>query len=302
MRPIILRAQSDILQEIKEEINPTGVGNLWTDRQIYRAMNRALRDWAGRVMFPRLYTFPDGFSSGVYGYALPSYIRGPIQVRQRSTIFGYRTGVQITDDFSTWIDLPHGSMDPTNATGDSEFRFHSYPYSEDGQILWWMENGPVPVTTTLPTLDDAITPTSTELSYGAPSPSYPIPQSGWVKIGSEIIPYSGIALSDTLITLQNLGRGAADTESDSHEAGDSIEWCIAADSERLWEQLIFNTIAILHMSPLHRGTAEDRANHEKMTNYAKGIADGFWRMSGYTPARGPKVVLDQRAMGSRPWY
>jgi hypothetical protein len=302
MRPIILRAQSDILAEIKEEINPTGVGNLWTDRQIYRAMNRALRDWAGRVMFPRLYTFPDGFSSGVYGYSLPSYIRGPIQVRQRSTIFGYRTGVQITDDFSTWIDIPHGSMDPTNTTGDSEFRFHSYPYSEDGQILWWMENGPVPVTTALPTLDDDIDSDDTSLGYNTPNPSYPIPENGWVKVGEEFIAYSGVTRTDTLISLLNLGRGVLATSATTHTGGDDIEWCIAADSERLWEQLIMNTIAILHMSPLHRGTAEDRANHEKMTNYAKGIADGFWRMSGYVPARGPKVVLDQRAMGSRPWY
>ena len=49
--------------------------------------------------------------------------------------------------------------------------------------------------------------------------------SGFIRIGDEVISWSGITLDNGIITLSNLGRGSFKTETDSHSEGDNVQFC-----------------------------------------------------------------------------
>ena len=302
MRPLILRRQTELLSEITSEVGVPGSGGLWTNVQIYTALNRALSLWAGKVQLPRLYSFADQFSAGVVEYAVPIYTRGDIEVRIRTTLHNVLGVLQDDDSNTTWISVPAGFLEPTGTKENAYFRFHTYPYAQDGQIRWWAENGPVPAveaSSSLPNLTGTIDNDDTSLTLNA---AVRVGDAGWVYIEGEYLSYEGVTRGSSTTVLSNLQRGLFSSTAASHTTTPDVEFVVAVDDERLWNQLLYQTVANLHSMKVHRSTLEDRANHQQNVNYYQGMADRFWVTSGYTPQRKPRFVLDQTALGRMPWY
>lgn len=298
MRPLILRSQDALLSELKEEVGIGGSGGLWSDSNIYRALNRAVRKWAGKVVLPRLYSVSGGFTSSSWSYSLPRYIRGDIDVEiYRSNTWNQNAE---SDTTGTWTTVFAGTIEPSDENGETAvFRFHTAPYTQSGRIKWWVENGPIPTNSTdLPLLSSGITDSDVTLVIDQ-TPT--IGDNGWVKVDGEYISYAGVTRGATTISLLNCERGLWGSTAAAHDAADTVYWCVAADDERLWEQLTHQTLANLHESKLHRGTVQDRRAHQEMVNYEQERADRFWTMNGYVTQRRPRMELSQQALGALPW-
>lgn len=293
MRPLILRKQSSLHDEIKTEVGDPATGGLWSSTSLYTALNRAISKWAGKVQLPRLYSFATDFDNSTFAYAVPLYIRGDIEVQIRTTAAN-----QIEeDDGTTWASIPAGFLEPSGTGDGAVFRWHSLPYAAAGRVRWWADNGPVPVT--VPGLSAGITSADTTIVVDA---AVRCGDAGWVCIDGEYISYAGVTRGASTTTLNNCERGLYSSAAASHLAAADVEWAVAVDDERLWEQLIYQTISNLHSQKLHRGTEQDRQQHQEMVNWGQTMADRFWAVNGYVPQRQPRAVLSQIALGRTPWY
>lgn len=275
MRPLLLKTQTEVLDDIEAAIGDTG-NTRWAAADIYRAINVALRGWHGRVFVPQVYDMPSGFTSGVYEYSIPSYVGDQFAPYIRSSV-GDESG-------ETWAPLTSWTVDP-DGSGGRTLRLYIPPYAEDGRLIWYSQNGPVP--TTVPTLSDTITSAATSLVLASALPQ--LAEAGYVKAESEWIGYAGVTRGSATTTLSNLSRGVANTTAASHNAAVSVNVGIAADADSLWTQLEYAAIARLHFILLHRGTTEDRSQHEKMMSWAADQASRFWRQEGYVPYRKTRI-------------
>lgn len=278
-RTLQLRSQLDVLNEIEALVQDAS-NTLWSEADIYRAINTGLNAWGNKVLFPRMYTIPGGFSPGVFEYPLPDYIGQHFVPYIAVFTYTYPEGEL------EWLRLSGWSVEP-GADGGRLLRIYM-PYQAhgrmvDAKLIWYAENGPVPLPT-LPTLSGTLAADGASLTTSA-AISSPIADVGWVKIDAEWISYAGVVRGASSTTLQNLERGLFGTAAASHSGAPTIYWGVAADDHRLWEQLYDSAIARLHYTLLHRGTQDDRLNHEKIMGYAQDRADRFWRRSGYVTAR-----------------
>lgn len=299
MRPVILKTQTELLDEIRAETGDPSSGGLWTTPNIYRAINRTLNVWSGKVVLPRLYSFTGGFVSGTWQYSVPTYIRGDVEVEIRLAIHSVLGVVQEDDETLTWTTVFSGFLEPDSASGESAvFRFHTLPYTQDGRIKWWAANGSIPTPATLPKTSGALT--SSDTSVTITTTSF-VSDVGWIKINAEYMSYAGISRTATTVTLSNVQRGLFGSTAASHLTAQDVDWCVGADDPALWEHLLRQSIAFLHESRLHRGAVQDRANHEKMVNHMMAQADSLWRTSGYVTQKNPRLMLDQTALGRMSW-
>jgi hypothetical protein len=289
MRELILRTQSEILADI-EALVVDSTNALWSDAQIYGAINNAIRGWGNRVLLPRIYVLPSGFTGGVYEYDLPSYITKPFNVQVAITT------LQGVDYQRQWVSISGWTTIPS-ATGGQKLVIHlaydSANVTTDARIIWWAANGQVP--TTIPTLAGTLAADGTSLTTSAAVVGS-IPDAGWVKINGEWMSYAGVERGASSTTLTNLVRALYGTTAASHSSTPAINWGIAVDDTRLWEQMEDAVIARLHYQRLHRGTQDDRLNHEKVMGYAQQRADTFWRRSGYTPSYNTRYVISDRTI------
>jgi hypothetical protein len=205
-----------------------------------------------------------------------------------------------TSNSRTWATVYSGFIEASNASGDgAEFRFHTMPYTQDGRIRWYVVNGPIPYGSDLPQLSAAIDDGDDEIVLQS-QPRIGI--AGWVNIGAEILSYADYTYeTDGTTTLMNCERGVNGTVASSHSADDDVQWCVAADSELLWEQLFNQSYANLHSFYLHGAGINDRQSHQQNVNYFQQQADTFWRVYGYVPDRDISTGLDQTALGNMPW-
>lgn len=283
MRPLYLRTQLELLTEIEATVKD-GSNALWADADIYRALNVSVANLGNRVMLPRLYTLTSGFTSGQYEYTLPSYIGDNFNVMVAIYSFEY------PDDEVQWIPLSGWSVEPTS-TGSKILRIY-LPYDNWGRIsgarlIWYAPNGTIPIT--IPTLAGTLAADGTSLTTSAAVEN--VPDVGWVKIDGEWMSYSGISRGASSTTLNNLVRGLFSTTAASHSSTPSIYWGIGVDDTRLWEPILDGAISRLHYIMIHRGTQDDRLNHEKIMGYAADRVDKFWKRSGYVPLKGPRIKL-----------
>lgn len=231
------------------------------------------------MSIPQLYNLPSGFTAGTYEYTIPSYVGNNFRPYIKSAITNQFGIVLDSDDTYTWTELTGWTVEP-QTDGTRKLRLYSTPYTDDGRLIWYAPNGPVPAQATLPTLGANIsTTTATTLTLTA-APSTPVGETGYLKIDNEYMFYAGVNRSTWV--LSNLVRGLFGSTAATHNSAATVNWCIAVDDDRLWTQLEEQSVARLHYLLLHRGTVEDRDNHERIMGWAQDRADKFWRTSGYT--------------------
>lgn len=283
----ILKSQSDI-STLASNLLDTASGR-WTAAQYYQAINMALTGWDRRVRVPYVYSMPSGWDNSTYSYSLPSYIDGPIQPQGLFYTGDYPYAINISAENSTWRDMQAYDVEP-NTSGGQTLRFHYYPYSLDGRIIWWGFNGPVP--TTVAALSSGITSSDTSLTI---SSTPLVGRSGFVKIGGEWMQYAGVTNGTSTLTLTNLIRGLNGTTAASHNSSDSVYWGVAMDTENLTGQLVDATLSFLHqMKLINQNTAEAEHYEKGMLFYGQ-RATQFWR--GYVPSRKPVIKLARQGIG-----
>lgn len=301
-RPVFLKAQNDLLTEIEEEVGSPSSGGLWTKKQIYRAISNAVELWAGKVLLPRLYYFDSEFSSTDWFKAIPSYIRGEVDVQIR---LGRESSINGDSTNSSWATIFAGSLEIDDDRGEEAvFRWQTAPYQQEGRIFWYASNGPVFIpthdTNYTHTLNATINSSATSLVINGVGH---IPPAGWLKLDGEFIGYSDVDYGVSTTTCQNLTRGLMGTAAASHTLTTCMVYsAIGVDDNRLWQQLKKQAMANLHEMKLHRGGLQDRRNHQEMVNHLQGEADAWWKKQGYTTQRDVRTYLTQYAIGRTPWF
>lgn len=253
---LYLKTLADIQGEAEARLTDTG-NTLATDAQYAAAINEGIRGWGKRVAIPRYHSLSGGVTSGSYEYTLPSYIVPPIILEIRSTAYN-PYGVQVAsnpDTGFTWHQLAGYALRPSS-TGGWTLRLPSSPYSENVQIVWWSENGPL--LASAPTITTTITSTSTSVILTVSS-SPEIGESGFVKIEAEWMSYAGVTrTSATSYTLNNLTRALFGTVAASHTSSTAVNFGVAVDDQRLWTQLLDYVTSYVHAIQLHKATSTRR--------------------------------------------
>lgn len=286
-----LRSQNELLTSIKQRMRDVD-NQRWPSPETYNAMNDAIMIWGRKVTVPFLYTITNGFVSGTYNYALPSYIKPPIDVELKRYLIQTLDGLPVRSaslGASTWQPAPGYHLEP-DGSGGQVLRLEGTIGATEGRIIWWMQNGMIP--TSVPTLSADITDTDTSLTIA----SIPvIGSAGYVKIGEEWIAYAGVSRSATTTTLTNLLRGLNDTTAASHLTGASVYWGIAALRDDLYNQLLDQVTFKMHALYLTNASPQETEQHVFQSRLYKQLADEFWR--GYVPPRKPRMLLTRQGKG-----
>jgi hypothetical protein len=266
----------------------------WTSTEIISAINLGIQSWGRKVIIPHLYTISGGFLTNTFEYVLPSYIREPFDVQVKISVDQFYNGLPIVTNtgLSTWVDMVGWDTEP-NSSGTTTLRVAFPPGALDGRIIWWGQNGRLPVTA--PLLDVSITSSSTSLTLTT-NPS--IDNAGYIKIDQEWIGYAGKTVAATKTTLLNLTRGLNDTTPASHTNGVSIYFGIAVLRQDLFDQLSNQTIYRLHALFLTNASPQETEQHVFQARFYKQLADEFWH--GYVTGHSPKMLLTQRGIGRMP--
>lgn len=268
---IFLRTQTDILSDIENRLRDTANAK-WTEVEIYRALNDALRQWDGRVSCPVIYVASTAWPATNFGVDLPVWLDDSRIRLQQNVDSGY----------DKWLDLVGWTITP-NADGTRRLQMSFVP-QESYRILYWTANGQVPVT--VPALSSGITATDTSLTVNQ---ALDVAPAGWVKIGAEWISYAGLTVATATTTLTNLTRAQNNTEAATHDAAASVTWGIGTTARNTYAQLLDQTRAYLHELALQNAASTDRPYHESMVSYYQTRADDFWKR--WAPDYSPRLNL-----------
>lgn len=287
MSKVLLRSQVDLLTDIRRRMRDASKA-MWTDDEIYLVMGDALMDWRDRVAVPQLYTVTGGWVTGQADYDLPSYINDDLTPQQRR--WTWSTSESERDN--QWVDVLDFTVSP-NTSGGLTLHLGRLPSTGDGRILWWGRNGRLPLV--VPTLAADITSSATSATV---TTSEDLPESGYIKIGSEWLGYAGVT-RDATVTLSNLSRGVYGTTAASHTSGDNVAFGVAVHRDDLFVQLYNAVRAGLHEMYITGSAESERAHHERMTMYYRDLATAYWR--GYTPNKvwNLKLGINRTAGGQR---
>ncbi len=292
-RAVHLRSQDKILSDIETLMRDTS-NDRWTDIEIYYALNMALNTWHGIVLVPHLYTGISAWTSGTYEYDLPAYVaQSHIRPQMEQVVTNY-PGLSYADGTATtWVDVVGYSIEPDGA-GNYDLRWSVPPFSVDARILYWASNGQVPavLVANQPALDANITTTSTSMVLD--SVVADIGQSGFAKIGTEWIQWSGVSDDGSNTTLSNLLRGLDGTTAAAHTSGTDVFWGVAVDDVRLYQQLYDQMRAYLHELFLTDASSQERGHHERQVSFYQQRADNFWKR--YSVSYQRKIKLNARGM------
>lgn len=285
-----LRTQVELLQDMRRRMRDPD-GARWPDYEVYTGINDTLLTWQNRVTIPHLYTVSGGWVAGTVEYTLPAYMRGHIdpQVKRYSSYYPNVSGIGL--EAETWVDVQAFTVEP-DGSGGQKLRFEFAPSTDDGRIIWWSHNGPVPLTA--PALNAQIDSDDTSLVLS--SAVTDIDQAGYIKIDSEWLHYAGVTYGASTTTLSNLLRGVNSTTAATHDSSTAVYWGIGCHRSDLYGQLYNATRSFLHALFLTDAADAERTHHERQAMYYADVARGFWR--SYVPNRKPKLRLGREAVGT----
>lgn len=291
----ILRTQTELARQMRSRLRDSA-SKRWSDAEVYASLNDAIEMWAGKVYVPMLYTIANGWSPGIYEYALPSYISQPL-TPQRKLLTPY----VVEDDSQqfVWTDVLGWEIDVDGAGGQVLRTLYSEGVTgttNDARILWMAPNGRMPED--LPILLNAAIATTTATSLTCDPAERPeIGINGFVKVDNEWMEYHGYTQTPTVTTLSNLVRGVAGTTAATHLDNAEIVWGVAAPEAGVFQQLIMQARALLFEIVQSLGPGRETEDYRFQMRYWQEQADGWWNKRGMLHA--PKIRLGRRAIGAR---
>lgn len=287
-----LRSQSDLLTEVKAKTRLGSTGR-WTDAEYYIALNEVLMTWNEHVRIQRLHSLADAWVASDFDYALPSYIRPPIQPQVKRLIPYYDDDAPQAQTH-TWQDIVGWELE-SDGSGGQVLRLTSAPRTLEARVLFYAPNSRVPTASPLPTTSGSTAADATSLVLGS---AVDIDDTGYVKVGAEWMSYAGVTRAASTTTLNNLVRGLYGTTASVHDTSSTVNWGVAMDDLRLNALLFDQWRAILNAYFLTDGGVHETGRYEKMMGYYKQLADAFWPT--YKSRRpSPKLRLSRRAMALR---
>lgn len=284
-----LKTQTELLQDMRRRMRDPD-GARWPDHEIYTGINDCLLTWHNRVTIPHLYTISGGWVAGTIEYTLPGYIRGSIDPQQRRYSSPWPNVSGIGIEATTWVDAQAFSLEP-DGSGGQILRFDFNPATDDGRVIWWQPNGPVPLTA--PALNAGIDADDTSLILS--SAVTDVSDAGYIKIGSEWLHYAGVTYGASTTTLSNLLRGLNETTAATHNSAATVAWGVGCHRADLFGQMYNYVRGFLHALFLTDGAESEKTHHERQAMYYADMARGFWR--SYVPNRKPKMRIGREAIG-----
>lgn len=277
---LCLRSQNALLDDIEARLRDPS-NYRWSETEIYRALNDALRQWDGRVFVPAIYEPGSTWPTSVATVTIPTGI-DPASVQLQVRELPVENMDIVLDQ---WFDMAGWRNEPTVAFG-AQARSYFQPESEY-RLLYWITNGAVPLT--VPTLDAELSDTATSLTLATTAD---VGDNGFLLLGNEWLHYRGLERGATTLTLQNLTRGLLTSVAATHAALTPVYWCVATTRQDLFGQLLDQARAYLHEMTLVAASPQSRDVHERMVSYYQARADAFWRK--YWPTRGPRWKIELR--------
>ena len=268
---LYLRSQLDLLNAIAQHLRDPS-NYRWSETEIYGALNDALRSWGTRLSVPAIYTPGANWPNTVQAIDVPAGI-DPTAVTVQIRYLPVENSDTVVDD---WYDMQGWRIEPT-ATFGNQLRIKFQPETEY-RLLYWITNGPVPVT--VPTLGTELSDSATSLTL---TTTADVADSGFILIDNEWISYRGVERAATTLTVQNLTRGLLTSTAASHLALAPVYWGVATTRQDLFGQLQDQARALLHELLLIAASPQSRDVHERMVSYYQARADNFWRR--HWPAR-----------------
>lgn len=280
---LYLRKQLDLLNNVESHMRD--VSNYrWTETEIYGAINDALRNWHGRVSVPAIYAPGANWPDSVHVIDIPTGIDPETVTTQIRDL-----SIENSDDSDTWYDTNGWRIEPTE-TFSGQLRVNFQPTSEY-RLLYWIVNGPVPVT--VPTLGAEFSDTATTLTL---TTTAEVGDNGFLQIDNEWIHYRGVQRNATTLDLQNLQRGLLTSVAATHDIESPVYWCVAVTRQDLYNQLLDQARASLHELTLIAAAPQSRDVHERMVSYYQARADAFWRR--HWPARSARWKVEIENAGT----
>lgn len=275
---LYLRNQYDLMNNVESHMRDPS-NYRWTETEIYGALNDAVRSWHQRVSVPATYAPGTNWPDDVHVIDLPVGIDPEacvIQIR-------YLPVENSVDQVDTWYDVSGWRTEHSETFG-GQLRVNFQPTSEY-RLLYWISNGPAPVT--VPTLGTAMTDSVTSLTL---TTTAEVADTGFVQIDNEWIFYRGVERGATTLTLQNLKRGLLTSVAAAHVELTPVYWCVATARQDLYNQLLDQARAFLHELTLIAAAPQSRDVHERMVSYYQARADAFWRR--HWPARSARWKVE----------
>ncbi len=272
-----LRTQSEMVTAIQRRLRDTGADR-WTASELAQALNRALETWHGRVSVAAMYELPNGWPNDTFEITLPDWMPADVQPQAKWPVDPLLPN---EETLSTWKDVNSYAVEPA-ADGSRTLRLKVMPYNGQVRLFYYVRNGVLPVDAVA--LSGAITADATSLTVNASLGE--IERVGWVRIDAEWIQYAGVSVGASSTTLENLQRGQSDTTAASHNDAAAVVWGVAAPNQLLFMQVSDQACAFVHELYLTDGSAQERAQHERMVGYFQNRADQHWRK--HVPVRAPR--------------
>ena len=180
---------SQLMSELRRRVRDFADG-VWSREDKVAALRSAARQVQGKFAIEAVHTSVS-FAAGVYGYALPQYIRDITRVERRAQ--------PVQDQGSSlqtlaWQDLTWWELKPTPSTN-----FLQIDASEQAQDvrIWYLDDVP-PLPPAQMTLAAAITPTQTTIPVGVGVNTLNVgdyPERGWLTLQQntlwEVLAYEG---------------------------------------------------------------------------------------------------------------
>lgn len=287
----VVRPISDVIDRSKAAVRDTS-NSRWSDAEIIHAINRSLDDWSGRVYIPCVYDTPDNLEWDAIHYSMPYYVRTPVTLQRKVERWVW-SQAQNEDN---WSDV-QGVYMTSDGLGSQHLNVDAgsqWLTDTDLRVLWYAEVGHVPVEDVY--LFSSITGDASEAVISGYH-AHTVGDVGFVKIGNEIIQYSGVQENGGNTTLQGLLRGTNNTLVDSHAANDKVEWCIPYVDSALYTVLISQIQSYLHEYFMTDASARETEHHQWMMRWHQQKADDFW--TTWLPNRRASVNLSRQAINSR---
>ncbi len=273
---LYLRNQLDLLNNVESHMRDAS-NYRWSEVEIYGALNDAVRSWHGRVSVPAIYTPTTNWPDSVHVIDIPTGIDPQTAVLQIRYM-----PVENSEQVDVWYDIAGWRTEPTEAFG-GQMRVNFQPTSAY-RLLYWITNGPMPVT--VPALGGELNTTATSVTLTSTAE---VGDNGFLLIDNEWMHYRGVERGAATLTCQNLTRGLLTSVAATHAELTPVYWCVATMRQDLYNQLLDQARAMLHELTLIAAAPQSRDVHERMVSYYQARADAFWRRHWPTRAARWKV-------------
>lgn len=285
----IIKSGEEIRSEVKRSMSPDPVSSTdrWDDDNARWSLNQALQFVGNKLRFPLVYTLDT--DSDHKDFLLPNYVEGPLDPQKR--VYS-RLAMEGEGDAGSayWQDTVSHNL-TVRSDGKTYLELPFYAGGDDVRIIYWPTNPPYPLEEVKLAVDLEVDDDGMVLDIVLDS----LGQNGYVNIAGEVILYQGLE-QGTTTTLLPTARSVNGMPQVPHVAGTTVDFCISAHDQSVFQILQWWAMAMMHGQYLNRASEQERNMHDMQQRLYIQLAKEHLRDS-YQPARSPRMRMDRVATG-----